>query len=648
MLTLLTSAAPRRAGTYSICRLGTLALLVSIGCGGDNAGPHNSSVSSLHIVSGDNQTGAAGSALPQQIVVAAAGADGQPVAGVAVAFTVSAGGGSVSPTSATTDAAGKAAATWTVGTKPGDVQQLTATTGSVTPATAAAVVVPGAPAALDATPASIAGRAGLQLPPFTVTVRDQFGNRASVAGLHVFPRLDANAPLTLLGAAGVATDTSGAVVSGLSITGKGVAATLVVESGGLTPAHVSVTLGGGTPVATQPAGKDTVDANAGVAGPPIAATAFDEWQNTVAGVDVTFAIVGGGVLGHATSDSNGVATLSTWTAPALGSYQVTASVTGGSTSARYTLITHRLPPTTLAALATNPTSGLAGLVVILDVKATDTLGHPVPDSFLTWSSDAGTGGQNTDGSGVAHLFVRLGTKAGPAQVLVQAGPNVSTTLNIQITHTNFARIVTPADTATAPAGSKVVITLTTTDVYGNSIPGQLVYAWAFDQPLTASTITPTATSDSAGDIQFTVSLDPYAGRSIFGLGTSPVNNPSAWIGTTSVYGTSSRGSFRILPTGCSAPVNTPLKVSVSGYVFDSTGHFTTGVPVTWSPPAGNGFVGTNPSAVFFQSATVVSDTAGQSSIFWSPPTTAGTYQVIAQPPAAYGEAAPAAFLCRIG
>jgi len=69
----------------------------------------------LQVVSGNGQTGAAGAKLPAPLVVMAQDATGGPLAGITVTFTVQAGGGTVSPTSAITDAKGLASTVLTLG-----------------------------------------------------------------------------------------------------------------------------------------------------------------------------------------------------------------------------------------------------------------------------------------------------------------------------------------------------------------------------------------------------------------------------------------------------------------------------------------------------------------------------------------------------
>jgi hypothetical protein len=71
--------------------------------------------SRLMKVSGDGQTGTAGAALPQALVVQAVDDGGNPVAGVNVAWSTIIGGGSVTPASATTGEDGKATAMATLG-----------------------------------------------------------------------------------------------------------------------------------------------------------------------------------------------------------------------------------------------------------------------------------------------------------------------------------------------------------------------------------------------------------------------------------------------------------------------------------------------------------------------------------------------------
>ena len=74
---------------------------------------------SLAIVSGDNQAGTPGDALADPLVVEVQDAEGDAVEGVPVTFEVTAGGGSLSATTATTNASGRAQTTLTLGSERG-------------------------------------------------------------------------------------------------------------------------------------------------------------------------------------------------------------------------------------------------------------------------------------------------------------------------------------------------------------------------------------------------------------------------------------------------------------------------------------------------------------------------------------------------
>lgn len=82
-------------------------------------------------VSGDNQTGTAGSALPNPLVVKVTDSTGNPQAGITVNFAVTSGGGSVSPTSAVTGINGQASTVLTLGTTAGTTNTVSATASGI-------------------------------------------------------------------------------------------------------------------------------------------------------------------------------------------------------------------------------------------------------------------------------------------------------------------------------------------------------------------------------------------------------------------------------------------------------------------------------------------------------------------------------------
>lgn len=69
----------------------------------------------IAIVQGALQQGAVGAQLPTQIVLRVIGTDGAPLPQIPVSLAVTAGGGTVDPPSATSDANGEVKAKWTLG-----------------------------------------------------------------------------------------------------------------------------------------------------------------------------------------------------------------------------------------------------------------------------------------------------------------------------------------------------------------------------------------------------------------------------------------------------------------------------------------------------------------------------------------------------
>ena len=86
--------------------------------------------SRLVIVSGNNQTALAGSALPADLVVRLLDSDGNGIPATAVSWVVATGGGRANPENSTTDGAGRTSAKWTLGNSVGE-QRLDAVVSGV-------------------------------------------------------------------------------------------------------------------------------------------------------------------------------------------------------------------------------------------------------------------------------------------------------------------------------------------------------------------------------------------------------------------------------------------------------------------------------------------------------------------------------------
>ena len=96
--------------------------------------------------SGDGQSAVVGRQLPNPLVVKVTDASGNPLEGVAIGWSVTAGGGSVSDSNSTTDAQGITSVEWTLGPTLGS-QTLSASVQGLTPVTFGATGLPAGPPA---------------------------------------------------------------------------------------------------------------------------------------------------------------------------------------------------------------------------------------------------------------------------------------------------------------------------------------------------------------------------------------------------------------------------------------------------------------------------------------------------------------------
>ena len=631
----------RFSGAFpATARLFVVASAMLVAACSDSGGPRT--VASLKVGSGNNQVGPAGAALPLPVTFTAVDDNGRGVSGVVVAFTVSSGGGSVAVERDTSDGAGNVTAPWTVGTTAGQAQTLTATVvsaGSIAPAQATASVVAGASAALAGSANSVSGGAGLPISAVTVGVRDKYGNTVSASNVRVTVRLENATGTTLGGTTEARTDGSGnALFSNLSTTGKSGTVTLLFESDGLNAARISLVLGGGLPSKVTTVGNATLDAEALLSGPPVSAKVLDAFDNAVAAAAVAFAI-DGNAIGSATTGSDGVATLSSWTVPQIGSYKLTASTPGAGTSAQFTLNSRAVAAKTLVPLPSNPVDGGVAHALVLGVTAFDALGRPVPGAQLTWTLNGLTQDVTADPNGVATFTATLPTKAGNNAIVVRSSPTVSVTLNVQGLPDGLASAVPEKDSIDAPAGSTVTARFVLQDAFGNAIGGATTSATVI--PATSAPTPLTVTSDANGFVTLTTTLDQFAGVVDFAVALSTKR--------TRVYSTAAQGSVRILSTGpCVRALNTGTTIPVTAYVFGANGRFVANVPVTWTPAAASGSVSSLIGPPSPQASLIANSIAdGSSNVSWLMPAQLGTYSITAQGPAGYDLPASVTLTCTV-
>lgn len=121
------------------------ALSVAAACGSDTTEPEPDADPVIASASGNGQSAGVGEALADPIVVRVT-QEGAPLSGTSVSWSVTAGGGSVSPTTSTTDASGNASTAWTLGPDPGaNSLEASASGATGSPVTFSATAVAGAP-----------------------------------------------------------------------------------------------------------------------------------------------------------------------------------------------------------------------------------------------------------------------------------------------------------------------------------------------------------------------------------------------------------------------------------------------------------------------------------------------------------------------
>ncbi|MDQ8155579.1 MAG: hypothetical protein P3B98_13075, partial [Gemmatimonadota bacterium] len=162
------------------------------------------SAAKLNAIVGDEQRAAGGAALTP-ITFQLTDAPGNPIAGTSVAFAVATGGGTVTPTTATTDASGAAVVNWTLGPSAG-AQSIRATAAGITgTANATATSTVTNRLVLTTNPGNVSVTAGATLPAFVVSAYD--------AGNTQLPSLTFSASVN------VASGPAGAIMTGTTAAG---------------------------------------------------------------------------------------------------------------------------------------------------------------------------------------------------------------------------------------------------------------------------------------------------------------------------------------------------------------------------------------------------------------------------------------------
>ena len=271
---------------------------------------------SLTKVSGDGQGGLVGEQLAKPFVVSVLDQDGSAFTGAVVSFSVTTGGGTLSATTVTTNANGRAATRLTLGSEPG-TNTVEATVEGLEPETFTATAVVQTPHSLTKVSGDgHGGPASTQLAaPFVVSVLDQ--DSSPLAGVDVtFSVAAGGGMLSSTTDASPCTITSSTSSTTVTTDANGQAATKLTLGSGSGTNTVSATVEGLEPVTfTATAAEQAMphrltkvcgDSQEGTASillaEPLVVLVSDEDGTAMAGVVVSFAVTaGGGTLSAATA-----------------------------------------------------------------------------------------------------------------------------------------------------------------------------------------------------------------------------------------------------------------------------------------------------------------------------------------------------------
>ncbi len=391
-------------------------------------------------VAGDEQQGSAGTALAEPLVVSVLDQYGSAFAGVIVTFWVTAGGGTLSATTAITDAFGRARSTLTLGSEPGP-NAVAATVAGLTSVTFTATATDQTPHSL--TKVSGEGQEGtVSAPlakPFVVSVLDQ--NGSAFAGAVVTFSVTAGGGT--LSSATATTDANGRARSTLTLGSEPGPNTVAATVAGLEPVTFTATATDQTPHSlTKVSGEGQEGPASTQLAAPLVVAVLDQEGAALAGVVVSFAVTaGGGGLSSATdanactvfsftssatatTDANGQAA----TRLTLGSdprpNTVTATVEGLESVTFTATASEQAIPHRLTKVCGDDQEGTVGapLTEPLVVSVSDEDGAAIAGVIVSFAVTAGGGTLSsatatTDANGRAATRLTLGSDPGTNRVM---------------------------------------------------------------------------------------------------------------------------------------------------------------------------------------------------------------------------------------
>ncbi len=562
----------------------------------------------IAVYSGDGQHAGVAAGFSDQLVVKVVDAWNNGVPGVQVVYATPLSGATavLGAGTANTDSSGLAQVDATAGTVAGAFTVTATVTGVSAAASFALTNDPGAPARLTVDPSAATQTAQVATAfavPLGVTVEDAYSNPVPAATVtYLAPASGATAGLASTTAT---TDADGhAQVSAVAGTAAGPYAVMASVPGGISGAF-SLQNSSGAPSIIQVATGDAQHATvAGAFAQDLVVLVEDAYGNAVPSAAVSFQVPQQGATAVLTAlagntGSDGRLGVTATAGTVAGAYQVTATMSGASQPAAFSLTND---PGSAAAIVATPTAAVQATQVhtsfaaSLSVTVTDAYGNPVPGvqvSFVAPSSTAtaalSSATATTAGDGTASVTATAGTVAGDYQVAatVAGAPTPAAFALTNLVGAPGSLAVTGGNAQSAMVDSAYgqALEVIVRDTYGNPVPSVSV---AFSAPSSGASVllsAPGATSDSNGKASVTATAGTVAGpmlvtASADGVST-PVqltltNLPGAAAGVVAVAGGS----------GQSARVGDAFAAPLSVTVVDVHGNDVPGVSVAFNCPSG--------------------------------------------------------------
>ena len=605
-------------------------------------------------ISGTPQRTQAGSQFPQPLLLTVKDAGGNLLSNVSVTFTVPSSGASasLSPGPYMTDNSGQVSVTATANATTGSYSITAAVTGGLSGSFQMTnLAVPPGSLTIAGGSAQSATVGTAFSTPLQVLIKDASGTPLSNVAVVFSAIVGTNGASAGFSADAVRTDVSG--VASITANANGIAGSLQVQVVAVTGGSgtFSLTNTPGAPAAIQVVSgtPQSTPINLGFSD-SLRLRVVDQLGNGISGATVTYSAPASGASASlssstATTDPQGFTQVTATANVTAGTYFVSATASGVSTPAAFSLQNVLGPIPALVSSAGSPQSVAVGndFPQLLQVTVRDSLNNPIPNVTVFFSSPA-TGASATlsaasavtDAQGQTSVHATANTAAGVYQVEASApGISAGTTAFFSLSNTPG-----PVASATPDAGSSAQSTrvntpfpnplrVTAKDSHGNPVPGVTLTFSVPGSGQSAQLSNTTVVTDSSGAASVTAIAN--------GIGGSYMATVSATGGVSAVF------NLTNLPGGAATVeilsgnsqnvmVGKPFAPLVV-VVRDSNGNRVSGQTVTISLPA------TGASATP-ASVTVTTDANGQGSFFLTANTTAGNYQIAVT---SAGAASPAVF-----